>query len=355
VKKVAVLLSGGVDSSVALATLVEQGYDVEAFYLKIWLEDELSFLGDCPWQEDVSYAESVCKQFNVPLHIIPLQKEYHERIVSYTIDEVKAGRTPSPDVLCNRRIKFGVFFDHITDEYEKVASGHYARVEYNDTTSLYELHTAPDPVKDQTYFLSHLTQQQLSRIIFPIGHMQKHEVRQKAEQYNLLTKDRKDSQGICFLGKISFRDFVKHYLGTRTGNIIEFETNAVVGTHDGFWFYTVGQRKGLGLSGGPWYVVGKNVTDNSVYVSRQYHDEGKERNSFSIDAMHWISGSPSNRTELAIKVRHGVHYNAGTLTYHADGGVSVVLAQRDQGLAPGQFAVFYDGTCCLGSGVISKS
>ncbi len=353
-QKVAMLLSGGVDSSVALAALVEQGYEVEAFYLKIWLEDELSFLGDCPWQEDVAYAESVCKRFNVPLHIIPLQKEYHERIVSYTIDEVKAGRTPSPDVLCNRRIKFGVFFDHIGSEFEKVASGHYAQVMFNDATQLYELHTAPDPVKDQTSFLSHLTQQQLSRILFPIGHMQKYEVRAKAEQYNLLTKDRKDSQGICFLGKISFRDFVKHYLGTRSGNIVEFETNNVIGLHDGFWFYTVGQRKGLGLSGGPWYVVNKDVDQNIVYVSRHYHDDEKERNTFLINDMHWISGLPSNKQELAIKVRHGAHYHSGSVTYYADGRISVILAQRDQGLAPGQFAVFYNDTCCLGSGIISS-
>lgn len=376
---IALLLSGGVDSSVALARLLEQGHTVTAFYLKIWLEDELSFLGDCPWEQDLAYARSVCEQLNVPLEVVPLQQEYHERIVSYTVSEARAGRTPSPDVLCNQRIKFGAFLEFLATRennaspgltrgldtgsrlgrcrasheqlagktsFDKIASGHYAQI--IDGT----LHLAPDPVKDQTYFLAHLSQKQLDNLLFPIGDLTKKEVRDLAQHYKLPTKDRKDSQGICFLGKISFNQFLEHYLGTQVGDIVEEETGAVLGAHNGFWFHTVGQRKGLGLSGGPWYVVRKDIEKNIVYVSRNYYSDDKKRNSFTTDPVHWISGTPPTQKTLLIKIRHGAHRHTGDMTYHDDGSVTVQLHEDDQGLAPGQFAVFYDGDVCLGCGVL---
>jgi tRNA (5-methylaminomethyl-2-thiouridylate)-methyltransferase len=347
--KIAVLVSGGVDSSVALQLLKNQGHEVTAFYLKIWLEDELSYLGNCPWQEDLAYVTQVCNQLDVPLQVISLQKEYKDEVVAHTIAEVKAGRTPNPDILCNQRIKFGLFVDTIDPSFEKVASGHYAQCREKD--GVVQLFQSPDPIKDQTYFLSHLSQEQLKRVIFPIGHLQKTELRALANQFNLPNKDRKDSQGICFLGKFSFRDFIKHYLGTYKGLMIESETGNIMGNHDGFWFYTIGQRQGLGLGGGPWYVVAKDVEKNIIFISRNYYDQAKQRDTFIVDRFHWLSGIRPDKTTLTVKLRHGAQRYACTVTYDGEKGM-VQLDGRDQGIAPGQYAVFYDGDICLGSGVI---
>ena len=397
--KIAVLVSGGVDSSVALKLLKDQGHDLTAFYLKIWLEEELSFSGECPWKEDLDFAEKICKQLDVPLKVIPLQKEYQERIVNYVVSEVKAGRTPNPDVLCNKEIKFGIFYDKIGAEFEKVATGHYAQVEEKDGE--YLLKTSPDPIKDQTYFLSHLSQKQLLRAMFPIGHLTKKEVRVLAEKFDLPTKVRKDSQGICFLGKIKFDDFVKHHLGTKVGDIVEFETGKKLGQHDGFWYHTIGQRKGLGLSGGPWYVVSKDIEKNIVFVSNKYFSPEKARDEFKVGNLHWISGVPpfpvcldlsihspsqklrgilkangqeesdhpvlrqaqdkivskgnNDRIEIAnlkVKIRHGESFYECKLMLNSDGTADVKISERDQGIAAGQFAVFYENKICLGCGVI---
>lgn len=347
--KVAVLVSGGVDSSVALCMLKEQGYDVTAFYLKIWLEDELSYLGNCPWQEDLSYVEKVCSQLAVPLEVVSMQQEYWSEVVAYTIAEVKSGRTPNPDILCNQRIKFGFFLDKISDTFEKVASGHYAQV--RDINGIIELIQAPDPIKDQTYFLSHLNQKQLQRIMFPIGHLQKNQVREMAQKYNLPNKDRRDSQGICFLGKFKFSDFIKHHLGLQQGPIIEIETGNLLGMHNGFWFYTIGQRQGLGLAGGPWYVVAKNIYNNTVFISRNYYSDEKQRDTFVLETQHWLIEKPKTQ-DLLVKMRHGAHKNRCTLIFGEDGLAVVTLDTRDQGIAPGQYAVFYDDVKCLGGGVI---
>jgi tRNA-specific 2-thiouridylase len=349
--KIAVLVSGGVDSSVVLARLHEQGHDITAFYLKIWLEDELSFLGDCPWEQDLGYVRALCEHLNVPLEIVPLQEAYRDRIVQYTISEVRAGRTPSPDVWCNVRIKFGAFLEAIGDRYEKVASGHYAQVVFGDD-GLYHLQTSPDAVKDQTYFLSHLTQAQLARLLLPIGHMTKEHVRAEAQRYQVPSRDRKDSQGICFLGKISFAQFIEHYLGTRQGPLVEEETGKCLGTHNGFWFYTIGQRKGLVLSGGPWYVARKDPATNTVYISCQYHAAEKQRDRFVMSDVHWISGQRPAVSQVRMKVRHGPEFHTAQLSDCGEGRIAVQLAQRDQGLAAGQFAVMYVGDECLGCGVI---
>ncbi len=349
--KIAVLVSGGVDSSVALKLLKDQGHDVTAFYLKIWLEDELAYLGDCPWEQDLQYVRQVCEQLKVSLEVIPLQKEYHEKVVAYTIAEVKSGRTPNPDILCNKHIKFGLFFDHINNSFEKVASGHYAQVmQHADGTV--RLVSAPDSIKDQTYFLSYLTQEQLQRILFPIGHLNKEEVRALAQQFDLPNKERKDSQGICFLGEFKFRDFVRAYLGEQTGSIIELETGQVMGEHKGFWFYTVGQRQGLGLAGGPWYVVRKDTMRNNVYVSRNYYTSDKQRDTFEIERCSWITGQPPQQVQLQAKLRHGPHVYQCVIERLDDNRLQVKLNERDQGIASGQFAVLYDGAVCLGGGII---
>lgn len=347
--KIAVLVSGGVDSSVALKLLQDQGHDVVAFYLKIWLEDELAYLGTCPWQEDLEYVEAVCKQLNVPLQVVSLQKEYWERVVAYTINEVTNARTPNPDIMCNQQIKFGAFFDHIDASFDKVATGHYAQLFERD--GIFELHRSPDEIKDQTYFLSQLSQQQLGRALFPIGHVPKEQVRQLAIDFNLATQARKDSQGICFLGKLKFTDFLEHHIGTRAGDLVEYETGKVVGQHNGFWFYTVGQRQGLGLAGGPWYVVSKNSAENIVYISREYHAADKQRNVLHVGPLNWI-GLPTQQQVLLVKLRHGKQLHECTVAWGLNGVNTVTLKDRDQGIASGQFAVFYDGQRCIGSGVI---
>jgi tRNA-5-taurinomethyluridine 2-sulfurtransferase len=347
--KVAALVSGGVDSSVALQLLKNQGHDVTAFYLKIWLEDELSYLGDCPWEADLAFVKQVCERLEVPLEVVSLQKEYKDEVVSYTIAEVKAGRTPNPDILCNQRIKFGLFLDKIDASFEKVASGHYAQVREKD--GIVELFQSPDPIKDQTYFLSHLSQYQLQRVMFPIGHLHKSEVRALAHEFNLPNKDRKDSQGICFLGKFKFADFIKHHLGTQQGQMIEVETGKVMGSHDGFWFYTIGQRQGLGLGGGPWYVVAKDTEKNTVFISRNYYDETKQRSQFVVEKIHWLSELRPTQDNVSVKLRHGAQRYQCTLDYHKQ-GTMITLSSRDQGIAPGQYAVFYDGDVCVGSAKI---
>lgn len=359
----AVLLSGGVDSSVALALLKEQGHDITAFYLKIWLEDELSFLGDCPWQEDLSFVQAVCKQQGVPCEVIPLQRAYWDRVVSHTISEIRVGRTPNPDILCNQRVKFGAFFDVIGANFDRVATGHYARVEERD--GLYHLLTAPDLIKDQTYFLSFLSQTQLSRALFPVGSYLKADVRRLAERFDLPTKNRKDSQGICFLGKISFNDFVRYHLGEKTGDFIEFETGKKMGEHKGFWFYTIGQRQGIGLSGGPWYVVAKDIDDNTVFISRSYYSPDKKRNSCVIGGCNWILGKLSSQKiveqgNVRVKLRHGPHQYAAKLSNSGDDRYLVELTdENDHGIATGQYVAIYAGEKmdeeCLGAGVIEST
>ena len=373
---VAVLLSGGVDSSVALNLLKRQGYDVTAFYLKIWLEDELAHLGQCPWEDDYRMCEAICAQAGVPLEAISLQEQYKDRVISYTVAEADRGRTPNPDIMCNSRVKFGCFYDAIQGRgFDHVASGHYAQLVTDDQTGLKKLLRAPDPVKDQSYFLCALSQHQLQKVLFPIGHLQKAEVRELAEEFNLPNKNRPDSQGLCFLGKVKFDEFLGAYLGERPGDILDAATGEILGRHKGVWYHTVGQRKGIGkvlhpraTSRGPWYVVSKDPARDIVYASNEYEEEifTAARTNVFVEDIHWISGVPPPQLiddggsfrsgRLQMKIRHGPKLVDGSLLLNSLDAGNVELDQKDGGLAPGQFVVFYevDGLECLGGGVISE-
>jgi tRNA (5-methylaminomethyl-2-thiouridylate)-methyltransferase len=333
--RVAVLVSGGVDSSVALMRLAERGaHDLTAFYLKIWLEDDMAFLGSCPWEEDLRFVRQVCDTAGVPLEVVSLQREYLDTVVAYALDELRAGHTPSPDVMCNRMIKFGAFVDRIGDRFDLVASGHHARVTARD--GLARLLRSADAHKDQTYFLCQLRQDQLARSAFPIGDLTKAEVREEARRFGLASADRPDSQGICFLGRVPFDDFVRHHLGERPGEIREAATGEVLGTHRGTWFHTIGQRRGLGLGGGPWYVVGKDNDANTITVAHAQRLADHAR-----------------RSRLEVKIRHGRRLDPCTAIFDDDGGLAIELVGADDpGIAPGQFAALYDGEECLGGGVM---
>ena len=368
---IGVLVSGGVDSSVALARLSAAGFkNITAFYLKIWLEDDVSSLGECPWEDDLGYARMVCRQFGVPLEVVPLQTDYYDRVVEYALKELRAGRTPSPDIFCNQRIKFGAFLERVGERTDWVASGHYGRIAETDTGD-FHLYRAPDPVKDQSYFLSHLSQPQLSRALFPIGELQKADVRTLADRLALANRSRPDSQGICFLCKIRYPDFVRYYLGEKEGRIVERETGRVLGSHRGFWFYTTGQRQGLGLAGGPWYVTGKDVNENVVFVTHRDAVSGQASDVVELESLHWIGRRPdwsaaADRNapdRFSVKLRHGpkriaCRFEPAVAEHSArvaagDGkNINLYLSESDRGVAPGQFGVLYDGERCLGAGRI---
>ena len=270
---IAALVSGGVDSSVVVPILKEQGYDPHIFYIKIGLEGKEDLM-DCPSEEDIEITTFIAKKYGCSFDIIDLQKEYYDRVAYYTMDAVRKGLTPNPDVMCNRMIKFGAFEEKMGYQFDRIATGHYAR-SWRDDNDVAWLGTAEDTFKDQTYFLGRLTYHQLSKAMFPIGDITKPEVRRLAAEYKLPSADRHDSQGICFLGKINYNDYIKEYVGEKEGDIIELETGKKLGRHKGFWFHTIGQRKGLGLGGGPWFVVKKDTSHNIIYVSQGYNPDSQ--------------------------------------------------------------------------------
>jgi tRNA-specific 2-thiouridylase len=270
-------------------------------------------------------------------------------VVAYTIAQAKKGNTPNPDVFCNSFVKFGFFLDRVGSSFDKVATGHYAQIiSKNGYASLC---ISPDKIKDQTYFLSYLKQNQLSKVLFPVGGYTKVQVRALAHTFDLANKERKDSQGICFLGTIKFRDFLKHHLGSAKGRFIEQETGDIVGFHDGAWFYTIGQRQGIRLGGGPWYVVAKDIATHEVFISRNYARLNCEKQRFLVTDCNWVRDIPED-SRYALKLRHGPVCHAGFLKRIGEDRFQVVLDQEDQGIAPGQFAVFYKENECIGAGII---
>jgi tRNA-specific 2-thiouridylase len=273
--------------------------------------------------------------------------------MQYALRTVKEGLTPNPDIMCNRMIKFGYFNERWGKDYDKVATGHYATTIIGDDGLTY-LGTAPDPVKDQTDFLARITYPQLAHAMFPIGDIPKSRVRELAIEAALPNAYRRDSQGICFLGKINYNDFIRRHLGEKPGAIVELETGRKLGQHRGYWFHTIGQRKGLGLSGGPWYVVKKNVHDNVVYVSQGYDTEKQYGRELHLDEMHWITRDPQI-TEVTFKNRHMPEFIPARLTHLGNREYVIESAEKVQGIAPGQFAVIYspDHRICYGSGIIT--
>lgn len=348
--RIAALISGGVDSAVAVHRLVEQGHDVHLFYIRIGLDNGE---GDCSADEDIEMCSYIAKHYGLPFDVVSLHQEYWDHVIDYALRTVKAGLTPNPDIMCNRIIKFGYFDERWGHEFDKTATGHYATTLIGEDGRTY-LGTAPDPVKDQTDFLARITYPQLAHAMFPIGDIPKSRVRELAVEAKLPNAFRRDSQGICFLGNINYNDFIRRHLGEKPGAIIELETGRKLGTHRGFWFHTIGQRKGLGLSGGPWYVVRKNVDDNVIYVSQGYDTQKQYGKTINLDEMHWITKDPQ-LTEISFKNRHTPEFINGKLTRTDDRHFTIESELPVQGIAPGQYAVVYspDRRICYGSGVIT--
>lgn len=359
--QIAALVSGGVDSSVAVPLLKEQGYDPVIFYIHIGMDNEPGFT-DCPSEEDIEITTFIAKKYGCRFEIANLHDEYWNRVVNYTLDTVRQGLTPNPDVMCNRFIKFGSFEDKFGKDFDKIATGHYARVIEKD--GKYFLGTAKDHRKDQTYFLAQITYAQLSKAIFPIGGMDKSEVRKMAHALKLPSAHRPDSQGICFLGKINYNEFIKRYLGEKEGEVIELETGKVLGKHKGYWFHTIGQRRGLGLSQGPWFVVKKDIPNNIIYVSNGYDPIAQHSHDVHLAGFHFINEIPdrdySRLQPVAFKIRHQPEFNEGSMEAgqlgSGEAGRYVIHSEKSiAGVAPGQFGVVYDveKKICLGSGVIT--
>ncbi len=353
--EIASLVSGGVDSSVTIPLLKEQGYDPVIFYIKIGMEDVPGFI-DCPSEEDIEIASWIAQKYNCHFVIVDLQKEYWENVVAYTIESVKKGLTPNPDVMCNLMIKFGAFEERFGHQFDKISTGHYARSIENEQGHF--LATAADSIKDQTYFLARITYAQLSKLMFPIGGLLKPQVREIAGKMKLPSAYRPDSQGICFLGKVNYTDFIRRYTGEKEGKIVEFETGKILGKHKGFWFHTIGQRKGLGLSGGPWFVVKKDVDENLVYVSNGYDPIAQYSQTIplaDIRLLHPAFGLEEGMS-VRFKIRHQPHFNHGSIQT-VNGKTLIRSDEAISGIAPGQFGVLYHASedWCLGSGVIDQA
>ncbi|MDE5976426.1 MAG: tRNA 2-thiouridine(34) synthase MnmA, partial [Muribaculaceae bacterium] len=281
-------------------------------------------------------------------------------VMKYTLQTVKEGLTPHPDIMCNKLIKFGFFEERWGKDFDKTATGHYASVIEKD--GKYYLATAKDPVKDQTDFLAQISYDQLSHLIFPLGNLDKSEVREIALQASLPNAKRKDSQGICFLGKINYSDFIERHIGTRPGPVIDIKTGEKIGVHKGYWFYTIGQRKGLGLSGGPWFVVKKNIKDNVVYVSNGYDTTLQYGRVIHLSEENWITENPFDELPcdqssigISFKTRHTPEFHTGVLKRDEKGELTIFSDSDVQGIAPGQYAIIYtpDKKFCLGSAMIS--
>lgn len=357
-KRIAVLLSGGVDSSVVVYEFARLGLHPDCFYIKIGPEQNTEW--DCSSEEDLEMATAVAHKYGCKLEVVDCHQEYWDQVTKYTMDKVKVGLTPNPDVMCNRLIKFGAFHEKCGHDYDLIATGHYATTEEeivnskSSNSKLKWLCTSPDPVKDQTDFLAQIYDWQLQKAIFPIGHYVKDEVRQIAEQEHLVNARRKDSQGICFLGKIDYTEYIKRYLGEMPGRVVELETGRIIGQHRGHWFYTIGQRKGLGFGGGPWFIVRKDVEENVLYVSHGYDPETAYKQDFPIHGFHSINGVMPGE-HITFKIRHTPEFHPATLEPAGNGRFVVHSAERIHGVAPGQFCVIYDNCHhrCYGSGEIT--
>lgn len=351
-------MSGGVDSSVTALLLKEQGYDVIGIFMKNW--DDTDEFGVCTAEQDAEDVRRVCEQIDIPYYTVNFEKEYFDKVFSYFLDEYKSGRTPNPDVMCNREIKFGEFLNKALDlGADYVATGHYARVVEED--GVLKLLRGVDSNKDQTYFLNALNQQQLSKAMFPIGHLPKPEVRRIAEAAGLYTAKKKDSTGVCFIGERNFKEFLSQYLPAQSGNMVDIATGEIKGRHDGLMYYTLGQRQGLGIGGSgngePWFVADKDLQQNILYVVQGDKHPSMYSTGLIATDVNWIAGEgnvPKEPFSCTAKFRYRQPDQQVTLEWLEDGTVHVQFAQQQKAITPGQAVVFYQGDDCLGGGTIDK-
>jgi tRNA-uridine 2-sulfurtransferase len=351
-RKTAVVgLSGGVDSSVTAALLKKQGYFVIGVYMKNWSED----FGDygCTWAEDAEDARKVAQTLDIPFYVWNFEKEYHSKVVDYFLREYKAGRTPNPDILCNSEIKFKVFLEKaLALGADYVATGHYARV--RKVGDEYQLLKGIDPAKDQSYFLYRLTQDQLSKVLFPIGEYQKSEVRELARKFKLPTHAKKDSQGICFIGKINVTEFLKEHIKATAGEIVT-ASGQKVGSHSGLPYYTIGQREGIGLGGnGPYYVVGKDFQANKLLVTNDKNDPGLWKKEFTMSGLSWTGKRPEFPHTTGVSIRYHHPDYPALIEEMGNGQLKVLFDEPQRAITPGQSAVIYDGDVLVGGGVIEE-
>ncbi|OGL34286.1 tRNA 2-thiouridine(34) synthase MnmA [Candidatus Saccharibacteria bacterium RIFCSPHIGHO2_12_FULL_42_8] len=334
-------MSGGVDSSLTAALLVEQGYDVTGIYMKNWTQDLPGM--KCPWADDLADAKRVAVQLGIDFKVFDFQKEYKQKVVDYMIEEYKAGRTPNPDIMCNQEVKFKLFLNaSMEDGADMIATGHYARTENG------VLKRAVDDNKDQTYFLYRITHDALQKTLFPLGGMKKDEVRVQAKKRGLFTATKKESMGICFVGSVGIREFLSQYVQTEPGAILDMQTGKVVGEHDGAIFFTLGQRHGLNVGGGlPYYVVDKDMSKNEVYVTRDLNDEQLWRKEAKLSDLHWINRGQYKDKKLQVRMRHRAPLIDATLKDH-----TLLLEQPQRAIATGQSAVIYESEVVLGGGII---
>ncbi len=359
--RVVVGMSGGVDSSVTALLLKEQGYDVIGIFMKNW--DDTDELGYCTATEDYKDVALVADQIGIPYYSVNFEKEYHDRVFSYFLEEYKKGRTPNPDVMCNKEIKFKAFLDYAMElGADYVATGHYARV-VRDEDGKAHLLRGKDSNKDQTYFLSQLSQEQLSKAMFPLGEIEKSEVREIAEKANLATAKKKDSTGICFIGERDFKDFLMNYLPAKSGEMQTLD-GEVVGKHDGLMYYTIGQRKGLGIGGSkdgtnePWFAIGKNLEENVLYVGQGYENDHLYADTLEASDFLFTGDTEELPREFRSMAQFRYRQKAVPVTVYLDETrtkARVVFDEAARAITPGQAIVLYDGDECLGGGIIDAA
>lgn len=353
--KVYVGMSGGVDSSLAAALLVEQGYQVTGVFMKNWTRDLPGV--KCPWANDLADAKRVAVQLGIDFEVFDFESKYRHKVVDYMINEYQAGHTPNPDIMCNQEIKFKLFLEAALEQgADMIAMGHYARIQKttnSQTESTFNLRKAVDEDKDQTYFLYRVTSEALRQTLFPIGDYTKAQVRAMATERHIHTANKKDSQGICFVGQVGIRDFLSQYVEAKPGDIINQQSGKVLGRHDGAVFYTLGQRHGLDIGGGlPYYVVDKNMAKNEIYVTTDLNSESLWRTTVKLHSIHWINQIPTNGL-YDIRIRHRAPLIKANLTIHQDGQeVNLVIDQPQRAITAGQSTVIYDGEVCLGGGIV---
>jgi len=354
-KRVVVGMSGGVDSAVAAALLKEQGFDVVGLYMSNWKETDEG--GCCTGEQDWSDVGRVCDRIGIPYYSVDFSQQYMDNVFKHFVEEYKKGRTPNPDVLCNREVKFGPFADFAREMgADYIATGHYCRVRH-DGDSHYLLRAA-DENKDQTYFLNQVGSRQLRDVLFPLGELFKSQVREAARRFGIPVAEKKDSTGICFIGERNFRRFLSQYIPMKDGDIVTRD-GKIVGRHGGVYYYTIGQRRGLGIGGSEdgngerWFVLDKDVEKNLLIVS-QGEDDFLYKNTLETDGFNFITPPPAKEFDCEARIKHRQPLQKAK-AYVQEGGVRIVFDKKQRAIAPGQYAVVYIGELCLGGGAISRA